>query len=98
MAVDGQDPSVVYASYGNIPMNGAYQYSDSLNNDALASVIENCVGQNKQCGSFVNDYLQTVGLSRVIDSDYGKKKALINSKVPQPGAVFIMPSNKYPEN
>lgn len=98
MAVDGQDPSVVYASYGNIPMNGAYQYSDSLNNDALASVIENCVGQNKQCGSFVNDYLQNMGLSRVLGNSYESKKALINSKVPQPGAVFIMWSNTAPEN
>lgn len=98
MAVDWQDPSVIYATYGNIPLNGAYQYNDTLNNEALSSVIENCVGQNKQCGAFVNDYLQNMGLSRVLGNSYESKKALINSKVPQPGAVFIMASNTSPEN
>jgi hypothetical protein len=49
MAVDGQDPSNIYATFGNIPMSGAYQYNDTINNDALSSVIENCIGKSKQC-------------------------------------------------
>lgn len=50
-----------------------------------------------QCWSFVNDYLQSMGGSRIFSDPIKDKKAHINLSTPTVWSVAIMNSSKYPQ-
>jgi len=50
-----------------------------------------------QCGSFVNDYLESLWYDRLYTDPIDKKKAVTNSKVATVWAVAVMDSKKYPQ-
>lgn len=50
-----------------------------------------------QCGSFVNDYLQSIGGTRVFTDPITDKKSQINSTTPTVWSIAIMNSSKYPQ-
>lgn len=52
----------------------------------------------KQCGQFVNDYLQSLWWSRTMGDSFESKQKAINSTVPMPWAVFVQPSSEYSAN
>ena len=50
-----------------------------------------------QCGSFVNDYLQSLWYDRLYTDPIDKKKAVTNTDTPTEWAIAVMDSKKYPE-
>ena len=54
-------------------------------------------GQKKQCGAFVNDYLQSMWLGRVFTDPIDKKAAAINSDTPTVWSVVVMTSPTQPK-
>lgn len=54
-------------------------------------------GQKKQCGAFVNDYLQSMWLGRVFTDPIDKKAAAINSDTPTVWSVVVMTSPTQPQ-
>ena len=50
-----------------------------------------------QCGSFVNDYLQSLWYDRLYTDPIDKKKAITNSDTPTVWSVAVMDSKKYPQ-
>ena len=51
-----------------------------------------------ECGSFVNDYLQSLWYDRLYTDPIDKKKAVTNSKEANVWAIAVMNSKKYPKN
>lgn len=50
-----------------------------------------------QCGSFVNDYLQSLWYSRLYTDPIDKKKAVTNTDTASVWSVAVMDSKKYPQ-
>lgn len=50
-----------------------------------------------QCGKFVNDYLQKMGMERLFTDPITEKKKYINSDTPKVGSVVIMDSSSQPQ-
>ena len=50
-----------------------------------------------ECGSFVNDYLQSLWYDRLYTDPIDKKKAVTNSKEANVWAIAVMDSKKYPQ-
>lgn len=50
-----------------------------------------------QCGSYVNDYLETMGLSRFFKDPISQKAGLANSTEAKVGSVIVMDSPTSPE-
>lgn len=51
-----------------------------------------------QCWSFVNNYLQDLGLGRMFWNEYSQKQSMKNTDVATVWSIAIMPSSKYPNN
>ena len=50
-----------------------------------------------ECGSFVNDYLQSLWYNRLYDDPIDKKKAVTNSDTASKWSIAVMDSKKYPQ-
>lgn len=91
MSVEDQikmaDLQPVFGSSSSL-VEGAY-------NTAINSLMQS---GGKQCGAFVNDYLQSLWWSKVMGDSFESKQKAINSTVPMPWAVFVQSSSEYSAN
>ena len=75
--------------------------TSSISSDKMSTALTNaynkCIKDGKQCGEFVNDYLQDLGVGRMFGNEYSQKKGKINSNTPVQWSVAIMPSPLSPE-
>ena len=91
------------------PVTYGWKNYTAVDSGKVSSVINSFMSKHKewssgwQCGSFVNDYLQELGIGRLYGDylewhDSGDKTLNMNSSVPVVGWIVIMDSDKCPEN
>lgn len=97
-----------WGGYESYSWNG-WKYnavSESQKASAYNSFIKQFVDENGkvkkgikgwQCGKFVNDYLQKMGIERLFTDPITEKKKYINSDTPKVWSVVIMDSESKPE-
>ena len=82
-----------------------YSFTDysPITTDSLESWLSKFMEEHQewdtwwQCGSFVNDYLQSLWYDRLYTDPIDKKKAVTNTDTPTEWAIAVMDSKKYPE-
>jgi hypothetical protein len=82
-----------------------YNFTDytPITSSQLESWLNNFMSEHPlnsnwwQCGSFVNDYLESLWYGRLYTDPIDKKAAITNTKEPAVWSIAVMDSEKYPQ-
>ena len=92
----------MYRSDG-LPMTYNGKSYEAVDSSKVQEVINNFMKNYKegsnggQCGKFVNDYLEELGIGRLYTDPITDKRENINSSVPAVGGTVVMDSPTKPE-